>query len=123
MNIEEEIEKLKYQINILKSTVDVDDYPIESLILEFDWDEQDLNDAHDIFEEYNNKLENKEPTLSWSMFESALEQRFNITYQTVKIIVISFYRNHQWMEVCYRYAKQHVCVEFHSLINDYEQNI
>lgn len=32
-NAEEEIKKLKYQIDILKSTINSEQYPIESLLL------------------------------------------------------------------------------------------
>jgi len=122
-NIEQEIEKLKYQINILSSTVDSDKYPVESLILSLNWNDNDLNDAHDIFETYDKKLENKEEDINWKEFEDKLRDRFNIGYQTVKLIIIAFYKNHQWVEVCYQYAKAFTCVEFHSIIRDYEQSI
>lgn len=122
-NVEQEINKLKYQIDILASTVDYEKYPVESLILSLNWDDDDLNSAHDIFEKYDKKLEAKESDINWTAFEHELRDKLNIGYQTVKSIINAFYKNHQWIEVCYQYAKNYTCVEFHRLIRDYEQNI
>jgi hypothetical protein len=122
-HLEEEINKLKYQMSILVSTIDSDKYPVESLILSLNWNDDDLNAAHDIFEKYDKKLEAKEKEINWSAFEHELRDRFNIGYQTVKSIILAFYKNHQWVEVCYQYAKAFTCLEFHSLIRDYEQHI
>ena len=119
-NAEEEIKKLKYQIDILKSTINSEQYPIESLLLSLNWNEEDLNDAHDIFEIFDNKLEQKEEEISWSSFESQLKSRFNIGYQTIKQVINAFYKNSQWIDVCYHYAKAYKTVEFHQLIRDYE---
>jgi hypothetical protein len=120
---EKRIEKLEYQIGLLISTIDSDAFPVESMILYLNWNEEDLNRAHDIFEKYDNKLENKDENINWSAFENELKTAFNISYQTVKIIINSFYKNHQWSGVCYYYAKSCECVEFHSLIRDFEQRI
>lgn len=122
-DIEKEIEKLKYQISILASTIDYDKFPVENLILSLNWDDNDLDDAHDIFEKYDQELEENKLDINWVAFEKELEKRFNISYQTVKSIVIAFYKNGQWSAVCYHYAKKHQCVEFHSLIRDYEQRL
>lgn len=119
---EKRIEKLEYQISLLISTIDNDKYPVESMILYLNWNDTDLNKAHDIFEKYDNKLENKED-INWTDFEHELTQTFDIGYQTVKTIIISFYKNRQWSGVCYYYAKSHACMEFHSLIRDFEQHI
>lgn len=122
-NIEKEIEKLKYQISILASTIDYDKFPVENLILSLNWDDNDLNAAHDIFEKYDQQLEENKPNISWSALEKELENKFNISYQTVKSIVRAFYKNGQWSAVCYHYAKAYQCAEFHSLISDYEQGL
>ena len=58
-HLEQEISKLKYQMSILISIVDGDKYPVESLILSMNWNDDDLNNAHDIFEKYDKKLETK----------------------------------------------------------------
>jgi hypothetical protein len=120
---EKRIEKLEYQISLLISTVDSEKYPVESMILYLNWNDKDLNKAHDIFEKYDNKLENKEENINWTAFENELQKTFDIGYQTVKTIITSFYKNRQWSAVCYYYAKNHECMEFHSLIRDFEQHI
>lgn len=121
-NLEQEIAKLKYQMGVLISTVDSEKFPVEYLVLEMNWDNKDLNDAHDIFEKYDDKLQAKEE-INWAAFESELRSRFDIGYQEVKLIVNAFYENHQWMDVCYYYAKAYTTIEFHRLINDYEQRM
>ncbi len=113
----EELQKLKYQVRVLGETVDYDAHPVESLILSMDWGEGDIDRAHDIFETYDNKLEAKEP-INWTEFEMELRTEFNIGYQTVKRIVLAFFKNHQWTNVCYGYAMSFeptTPVEFHQI--------
>lgn len=120
MSIEElaeELQKLKYQVRVLGETVDYDAHPVESLVLSMDWGEGDIDRAHDIFEKYDNKLEAKEP-VNWAEFEMELRTEFNIGYQTVKLIVLAFFKNHQWTNVCYGYAMSFeptTPVEFHQI--------
>lgn len=120
MNIDElaeSLEKLKYHVHILGNTIDYQAYPIESLILSMDWGERDIDRAHDIFEKYDNKLISKE-NIHWGEFEGELKDEFNISYQTVKSIVIAFFKNHQWTNVCYEYAMSFeptTPVEFHQI--------
>ena len=110
-DILKEIEKIKYQLKLLADTLDYKNYPIETLVIERDWSRDDLDSAHDIFEECDKKLENKED-VNWTEFEVKLEKRFGIGYQTVKDIILAFYNNHQWVNVCKGYAKEHDVVEF-----------
>lgn len=120
MTLEElakEVEKLKYQVRTLAETVDYTSHPIEALILAMDWDEGDIERAHDIFERYDDKLQNGEP-VDWHAFEAELKEEFAIGYQTVKSIIISFYQNHQWTDVCYHYAMSFeptTPIEFHHI--------
>lgn len=97
--LKKEIEKLKYQMQLVGNMIDSDIYPIESLILSFDWDNDDLNKAHDIFEKYDKKIEVKEEDINWVKFEKELEEQFSISYQEVKLIILAFYKNRQWSEV------------------------
>jgi len=120
MNIEEIIERLQkveYQISILSECLDYERYPVQSLILSMNWDSKQLNKAHDIFQKYDEKLDKKE-AINWHAFEHDLEEEFSIGYQTVKSIVLAFYNNHQWVDVCYGYAKSFeptTPIEFHSI--------
>jgi len=120
MNLEElvaSVEKLKYHVQILGDTIDYQSHPVESLILSMDWGDGDINRAHDIFEKYDDKLAAKE-NVEWGEFENELKSEFNIGYQTVKSIILAFYKNHQWTNVCYGYAmsfEPYTPVEFHQI--------
>ena len=120
--LKKEIEKLKYQMQLVGNMIDSDIYPIESLILSFDWDNDDLNKAHDIFEKYDKKIEVKEEDINWVKFEKELEEQFSISYQEVKLIILAFYKNRQWSEVSYQYAKQNSCIELNGIVLEYERN-
>ena len=113
-DIENEIKKLKFHISLIGETLDFRNNPIPALVIQMDWDEKDLDAAHDIFEKYDNMLEAKEE-VNWRAFEMELREKFGISYQTVKSIVLAFYRNHQWTEVCTLYARSRECVEFHEI--------
>lgn len=120
MNIDDlskDIMKMKYHIRLLGEAIDYKQHPVEALILSMDWDESQIDRAHDIFEEYDNKINNKEP-INWHEFEHALRDEFGIGYQTVKSIILAFYNNHQWTGVCKGYAMSFepaTPVEFHSI--------
>jgi hypothetical protein len=120
MNLEDlakDVHKIRYQIEILSECVDYERYPVQSLILMMNWDESQINKAHDIFEEYD-KLLRENNKVNWSDFESKLRNEFTINYQTVKSIILAFYRNHQWTEVCHGYAmsfEPSTPVEFHCI--------
>lgn len=113
-DIENEIKKLKFHISLIGETLDYRNNPIPALVIQMDWNEKDLDAAHDIFEKYDNMLEAKEE-VNWRAFEMELREKFGIGYQTVKSIVLAFYRNHQWTEVCTLYARSCECVEFHEI--------
>lgn len=112
-----EVEKLKYQVRIIAETIDYQAHPIEALIMSMDWGEGDIERAHDIFEKYDNKLQAGE-SVHWHEFEMELREEFGIGYQTVKSIILSFYKNHQWTDVCYGYAMSFeptTPIEFHQI--------
>ena len=117
-----EIDKIKFHIQMLGEVIDSIEHPIASLVISMDWDGDDLNRAHDVFEKYNNMLEAKED-INWSAFEMELRNTFSIGYQTVKSIILAFYRNHQWTEVCMLYAKSCMCAEFYEIAHDSEKGI
>lgn len=103
-SLEKELNKLKYHIRMIADTLSSEHHPLESLVLSMDWDEDQLDRAHDIFERYDNKLKQSEP-IEWKKLELDLCNEFNISYQTVKTIINAFYKNHQWVAVCQGYAK------------------
>lgn len=113
-SIQKQLDKLKYQLHLLGEAVDHREYPIPSLVLSLDWDDEDLNKAHDIFEQYDNKMEDGKE-VNWRAFEMELRDTFGIGYQTVKTIILAFFDNGQWENVCTAYAKAYECVEFHRI--------
>ncbi|WP_064528478.1 hypothetical protein [Escherichia sp. B1147] len=117
--ISKEIEKLKYHINILGDIINYHNHPVESLTISMDWDEKNINHTHDIFEKYDEKLSNNE-RLNWYDFENDLKNELDIEYQMVKQVILAFYKNHQWTDVCYQYALSfgpNIPAEFHQIIH------
>ncbi|EJL6658660.1 hypothetical protein QXB71_003913 [Vibrio cholerae] len=115
--LSEVVKKLQYHVSVLSDCVDYERYPVERLILSMNWDDAQLNRAHDIFQKYDELLANKED-INWMAFEHELRDEFNIGYQTVKHIVLAFFNNHQWVEVCHGYAMSFeptTPVEFHQI--------
>lgn len=106
-----EIEKIKYHIQLISETIDHQIHPIPYLVISEDWGKEDLSAAHDIFEKFDAKLERGE-TVNWYEFEEDFKKRFNMSYQALKSVVLAFFRNGQWDSVCRTYAAEHHCVEF-----------
>lgn len=113
-NIEVELEKIRFHLKLLGEAIDHREHPIECLVLYLNWSESQLERAHDIFEEAQDALEQKQ-AVNWGQFEHKLRDEFNIGYQSVKSIVLAFYRNHQWTDVCKQYAEAFECSEFHEI--------
>lgn len=115
--LRKEIDKIKYHIRLLSESIDYDRHPVENLILSMDWNEDQVELAHDIFEEYDKKISSGEE-INWHEFEMRLRNDFKIGYHTVKSIILAFYKNDQWTQVCHGYAMSFepaTPVEFHSI--------
>jgi hypothetical protein len=112
-NLENEVAKLRFQIKLISETIDRDENPILHLAVFLNWSEEDLEAAHNIFEEYSQK-----PDLIG--FERQLKERFDIDYQQVKRIILAFYRTGQHEDVCERYAKDHPVTEFHEILHPHD---
>jgi hypothetical protein len=97
------IAKMQYQISAIGRTVDHKQYPVESLIVEFDWGQAEISLAHDIFEKWDKKIEAGE-SLSTGRFEADFAKELNIGYQELKSVVNAFYKNGQWTGVCEAYV-------------------
>ncbi|MGE6440714.1 hypothetical protein ACQKC9_04000 [Psychrobacter sp. NPDC078409] len=117
MNLEEKVNLLQYHVTLLANCIDSDEHPVENLILTMNWNEEQIEKAHDIFQKYDELIDLKSDIV-WSRFEHELRDQFSIGYQTVKRIVLAFYRNHQWVDVCYQYAMSFeptTPIEFHQI--------
>ena len=116
-----ELEKIKYHIRLLNdrlrsidSSIDSDFHsdPINSLIIEMDWNEDDLSRAHDIFERFRNFKFRK---MDYAL-ERALRTDFCIGAGSAKDIIVAFWRSDQWVDVCVEYAKANRCLEYHEIL-------
>ncbi|WP_025644207.1 MULTISPECIES: hypothetical protein [unclassified Psychrobacter] len=115
--LENQVNLLQYHLQLLANCIDSDEHPVESLILNMNWNEKQIDRAHDIFQKYDQLIDSKSKIV-WSKFEHELRDEFAIGYQTVKAIVIAFYKNHQWVDVCYQYAMSFeptTPIEFHQI--------
>lgn len=114
----EAIKKLRYQVSVLGQAIDSEKHPVESLIVEMDWSFEDLNRVHDIFEKWEKKIEDGED-MNTAKFEAEFLEQFQIDYQSLKSIVLAFYENGQWTNVCEAYVDafgDRASVEYHSIM-------
>ena len=80
------------------------------------WTEDTVNSIHSVFNDYSEKL-TKGEEVSWNAFEHELRDRHTIGYQIVKQIVLEFYRNDEYLDVCRGYAAEHDVIEFKEINN------
>ena len=119
-NQKEEIAKIKFHISMLNNYQNYVNNPIGSLVIEFDWSEEDLDKAHDIFEKYNKKiLEGGLDGNLHSLMEKDFNEDLNIGYQEVKSVVLAFFRESRWVTVCVEFVKsyEYEPVEFSEIIS------
>lgn len=111
------IEKLAYHVSLLGETIDYKNHPIEALILSKNWSRSDIDKAHDIFERWNQRLEKGE-AMSTFEFESDFNRELGVSYQGLKPVILAFYRNDQWTNVCEAYVDAFGAspsIEYHSI--------
>ena len=112
------IEKLTYHVSLLGEIIDYKQYPVEALILSKNWGPEDLNKAHDIFEKWDNILKDGGDMNTYS-FEGDFMNELGISYQGLKSVILAFYRNHQWTNVCEAYVDAFgpaPAMEYHSIM-------
>lgn len=84
---------------------------MERLKKEMGWNDSTEASIREIFEKYSAMISNGE-NISWVAFEHELRDKLTIGYQIVKQIVVSFFRNQEYLDVCRGYAAQHDVLEF-----------
>jgi len=112
------LEKLEFHIKLLAESLNHAENPIASLVVDFNWSSEDLDCAHDIFEMFDNKIREEEK-INWYDLEREFNEKLNISYQGLKSVVLAFYRNGQWTEVCHAYASSFgdsVSIELKSIV-------
>lgn len=97
------LDKLQYQVETLGQTIDYERYPVEALILSKNWGPIELEKAHDIFEDWDKKIEGGGEMNSGS-FEDDFAKSLSVNYQGLKSIILAFHRNSQWTNVCEAYV-------------------
>ncbi len=129
MSAEERLKQVEFELSILKKvllgSVDMyNDFPLEDLTLDLNWDEKNLKIIDEIFEEFEKRLEEEGKNIEWGDFENKLRKssniRYDLAYSTVKRIVKAFYKDGRYVDVCYYYAKAYTSAELHELIYHYE---
>ncbi|WP_417453889.1 hypothetical protein [Kiloniella sp.] len=121
MNIDDEIEKLKFQVEMLGQAVDFEKFPITSLVFEFGWNKDQLDAVYNCFEEAENLLDDDSDSFNHAWFEQLFHKSVGVGYQGLKAIVLSFYREQRYMNVCVAYVKsmgERVSVEYHRIQQD-----
>lgn len=116
--MEEIIEKLVYHVSLLGETIDYEKHPVEALILSMNWGRADIEKAHDIFERWDKRLENGE-AMSTTEFELDFNRELGISYRGLKSVILAFYKNYQWTNVCEAYVDAFgtsPSVEYHSIM-------
>lgn len=113
-----DIEKLRFQVELLAQSLNWQEHPIAGLVSSLDWSANDLDKAHDIFEKYDELLEKNKELVSWYEFECEFKRDFGIGYQTLKRVVLAFYYNSQWVDLCIEYAKAKPCLELDIILRN-----
>ena len=115
--LREQLERLRYQVRMVGEALEGDAYPIQSLIIELDWGEKELDEAHDIFEKYTQLLKENEEFILES-FEIEFLDRLSVGYQTLKLIILAFHKNNQWLKLCEAYVLAHDVMEFWEITDE-----
>lgn len=84
---------------------------MEKLKKEMGWNDAVEASIRGVFENYSVKI-SKGEKINWTGFEHELRNKLTIGYQIVKQIVLAFFRNNEYLEVCKGYAAQHDVLEF-----------
>jgi len=80
------------------------------------WDEGKINHARKTFSIYDEKLKSGEE-VNWVYFEHILRDDLGIGYQIVKSVILEFYDNDEFVNVCKGYASVHDVMEFKHINN------
>ena len=95
VNRDMELSRLKYHVEILSDVVadlvDFSTYPLYKLALEMGWDEIDSEDARNIFEDYQRKIDTGQNPIVWDNLQLQLESRFGIDRHGFRHVILAFH--------------------------------
>ena len=80
----------------------------------------DFEKIKEIFEMYNKKVLEKED-INWGSLEKDLKTKFGYNYQTTKMIIVKYFQQGLYKDLCYQYAKYNDTVEMKQIIKEYEK--
>lgn len=114
------LKRLEFHVQLLSESINFDEAPIPSLVIGNNWSEEQLDQAHDIFERFDAQLIAGEK-VNWYAFEKEFADQLGVSYQGLKTIILAFHKNGQWMSVCVAYASNFgpsVPIELRKLLPD-----
>ena len=115
MDVETEIEKLRYHLRLLADASDLAEHPDTKFIIAHGWGEDDWDDAEEIFGCYEEAVE---AGGSINGLEREVKERFNCGYQEVKRLVLAMWDAEVCRRACYEYAKANDTLEMKRIIKE-----
>jgi hypothetical protein len=110
---------MKYQVAMLGQAIDSENYPFEALVLSKDWGNHEIEETHNIFEKWSKVLE-QGGAFNATDFETEFQEKLGQNYQGLKSIILAFWKNYQWMNVCEAYVDSFgtsPSIEYHAIQN------
>ena len=124
MDLQERIDRLRFQLKELAGSVSMEENSMAVFFIEQNWGDEEFDAIADVFDRYDADLLNG-AELKAAEFEKTLGDAVGLSYQGVKALASTLYRNDRWQLVCYHYAKAlapNPPIEVHHIIRDYEEH-
>ncbi len=112
--LKNELLKIKYHIKLLSKTIDKEEYPIEAMIVDMNWNENQFQACNKIFEKYDS-LVTKNGEANSQNFEFELRDQFGIEKVKIRKVVKAFYKKDMWVGICFRYAEENQHPDFNEI--------
>jgi hypothetical protein len=102
--LKQKIDKLQYHVRLLMEDSQINSGSYARIAIGLDWSERTITEMLDVFDECDQARDT-------SSLEPKL-RRLGASYQYVKSIVLTVWKNGQYSWVCQDYAINHKCAEF-----------
>ncbi|MCV6608682.1 MAG: hypothetical protein OIF32_10745 [Campylobacterales bacterium] len=109
--LKNELLKIKYHIRLLNKSIDREEYPLEALIVDMNWTENQFKACNKIFQKYD-ALVTKNGEVNSENFEFELKDQFDISKEKIRMVVNAFYKKDMWVGICFRYAEENQHPDF-----------
>jgi len=104
-SVEDRVRRLEELLEMLFEELSLPAGSYALLAWELGWGRREIGLMLDIVEECDRRKDT-------SSLEHRLKSEFELSYQQVKIVVLTLWKNHQFEWVCKDYASSHRCAEF-----------